>query len=193
MADGIGANSAAFSFVRAFLYQTAPIREPESLVRMYLNYNNGLQFGSWSYPDLVDMRAATDDVFQQVLADNVGIFSFSAGGESRRIFGTYVTGNYFDMLGVELQLGRGFLPEEDQTEGTHPVAVLSHRFWSDVFGADPGALGRSMLLNGQEITVIGVAPADYEGNNTAIRTELWIPFRHGACANSFGFQPRASR
>ena len=176
LALGIGANSAAFSFVRAFLYQTAPIREPESLVRMYLNYNNGLQFGSWSYPDLVDMRAATDDVFQQVLADTVGIFSFSAGGESRRIFGTYVTGNYFDMLGVEPQLGRGFLPEEDQTEGTHPVAVLSHRFWSDVFGADPGALGRSMLLNGQEITVIGVAPADYEGNNTAIRTELWIPF-----------------
>ena len=71
LALGIGANSAAFSFVRAFLHQTAPIREPESLVCMYLNYNdgNGAQFGSWSYPDLLDMRDATTEVFDEVLAD----------------------------------------------------------------------------------------------------------------------------
>ncbi len=176
LALGIGANSAAFSFVRGFLYQTAPIRDPESLVRMYLNYNNGLGFGSWSYPDMVDMRAATTDVFDAVLADTIGTFSFSAGGQSRRIFGTYVTANHFEALGVEPQLGRGFLPEEDQTEGTHPVAVLNHRFWSDAFGADPEVLGHTMLLNGREITVVGVAPANYDGNNTAMRTELWIPF-----------------
>lgn len=176
LALGIGANAAAFSFVRSFLFQTAPIREPESLVRMYLKYSHGLEFGSWSYPDFLDLREATTDVFSEVLINTIGIFNFSAEGRSRRIFGTYVSGNYFEMLGVVPVLGRAFLAEEDRTPSTHPVAVISHAAWQETFGGAADVLGRSMLLNGREISIIGVAPASFLGNDTAIATELWIPF-----------------
>ncbi len=176
LALGIGANAAAFSFVRSFLFQTAPIREPESLVRMYLRYSHGLEFGSWSYADFIDMREATTDVFSEVMVNTIGGFSFSVQGRSRRIFGTYVSGNYFDMLGIEPAMGRTFLPEEDRTFSTHPVAVISHAFWQETFGGVSDILGRSMLLNGQEISIIGVAPANFAGNDTGIGTELWIPF-----------------
>ncbi len=144
---------------------------------MYLSYNTGLRFGSWSYPDLVDMTETTGEVFSHVTANAIGVFSFSGGGgPARRLFGSYVTGNYFEALGIQPWLGRAFLPEEDVTEGTHPVAVLAHSFWQDSFGPDPDIVGQSFLLNGQEISVIGVAPAAFRGADTAIGTALWIPF-----------------
>ncbi len=72
--------------------------------------------------------------------------------------GQIVTGNYFSVLGVQPSLGRAFVPEEDRTPDTHPVAVLSHRIWEQQFGGDPGIVGQSVLLNDYPFTVVGVAP-----------------------------------
>lgn len=176
LAIGIGANSAAFSFVQGLLTQQVPIRDADRVVRMYLNYSQGLRYGSWSYPDLVDAREQLDGVFSGIIGNGVGVFSVSADGTNRRVFGSYVTGDYFDFLGIEPALGRGFLREEDSTEGTHPVLVLSHAAWQRDFGGDPGAVGRTMLVNGREMRIVGIAPEGFTGHDTAMAFDFWIPF-----------------
>ena len=87
-------------------------------------------------------------------------FSLSDGNETERVIGQIVSGNYFSVLGVRPVVGRVFLPEEDRTPGTHPVAVISHGLWQRRFAADPDAIGKSISLNACNYTVVGVAPAE---------------------------------
>jgi predicted permease len=91
------------------------------------------------------------------------------------IGGQLVSGNYFDVLGVQPALGRGFLSEEDETPGTHPVVVLSHTFWTLRFGADPSLIGQTISLNNQPCTVIGVAPEGFTGTFILGGPDFWAP------------------
>src|SRR5205085_9334489 len=85
------------------------------------------------------------------------------------------SGNYFDVLGVKPVLGRAFLPEEDATPDSHPVAVLSYSCWQRRFGGDPAVVGKTVQFNSRPFTVVGVAPKGFIGTEVAYDPEMFIP------------------
>ena len=174
IALGIGANSAVFSLANSLLFRLPKVEEPERLVRMFISYASGLKFGSFSYPDYVDFRDK-NDVFTGVVAEALRPLHLSVGENNEKVAGSIVSGNYFSELGVGMALGRSFLPEEDETPGTHPVAVLSHGLWQRRFGSDSNVIGRTVQINGYPYNVIGVAPRGFMGTNVAIRPDIWVP------------------
>ncbi len=174
IALGIGANSATFSFANSLLFRMPDVEEPDRLVRLFISWASGLKFGSFSYPDFVDFRDK-NDVFSGMIAETLRPLHVSDGDRNEKLAGSIVSGNYFSGLGVDIAMGRDFAPEEDRTPGTHPVAILSHGLWQRRFGADPNVIGRSISINGHPFTIIGVAPQGFQGINTAIRNDLWVP------------------
>ncbi len=105
----------------------------------------------------------------------VGV-SLSRNGNNEKVWGYLVSGNYFDALGVKPALGRTFLPEEDKTRLSHPVAVISHSLWQTRFGGDPSIVDSDVLINGRKFKVIGVAPAGFKGTEVIYTPEIYAPF-----------------
>lgn len=97
--------------------------------------------------------------------------NLGSNGQSERVQGTLVSANYFDVLGIRAELGRTFLPDEDKT----PVAVISHDLWQRRFNSDAMVVGRSMVLNGVQFTIVGVTPRDFVGAEEAFPRQVWIP------------------
>src|SRR5262245_35831922 len=146
LALGIGANTAIFRLVDKVIIRKAPVEEPERLV--VLNIDSGRGLGTiFSYPDFADYRDR-NEIFEGLVCYAQRALTLNEGGQAERIQGTIVSGNYFTALRVQPALGRGFLPEEDKTRGSHPVVVLSHGLWQRRFGADPGLVGKAVNLNG---------------------------------------------
>jgi predicted permease len=178
LALGIGPNTAIFSLVHAVLFQDWGVGEPERLVDVYTLTRDGEHFFSrYGVYELV--AEGTTDVFQGVTAHSLYTGRIEGtDGESEMVLGEMVTGNYFDIMSVQPALGRTFVPEEDATPGTHPVIVVSDRFWRTRYGADPGLVGGEIRLNGRPYSVIGVAPSDFKGRVApGIGTDFWVPFR----------------
>ena len=174
IALGIGANAATFTFANAFLWRKSMASEPDRLVRMYVSWSNGLKYGSFSYPDYVDVRDQ-NDVFTDVAASAIMPCHLSAGDRNERVWGASVSGNYFSVLGLTPTRGRFFEPDEDRVGAARSVVVLNHGFWQRRFGGDPGIIGRVLLLNRIQFTVIGVAPEGFDGMDTALGMDLWVP------------------
>lgn len=175
---GIGPNTAIFSLVNAVLFQDWGVDDPERIVDIYTLTSDGEYFFSrYSSFELID--EGTTDVFEEVAQHSM--FSGrieSAGGEAELVLGEMVSGNYFEVMGVSAAIGRTFLPEEDATEGTHPVVVLSNDFWRTRYGADSGLVGGEVRLNGRPYTVVGVAPESFRGRLApGLGTDFWVPFR----------------
>lgn len=175
LALGIGANTAIFSGVSAFVLRPLPgTGDPDRLVMMFENTPGG-GYNDFSYPDYLDYRAqagALDGLFAESLVQA------ALGGEREQsdvVWGQMVTGNFFDVLKVRMQSGRGFLPEEDETPGTHPVVVLAHDFWRDRFQSDREIVGKTVQLNGHPFTVVGVAPREFTGSKWALGMNFWVP------------------
>ena len=101
--------------------------------------------------------------------------TLSDGGQAERIQGMIVSGNYFTVLRVRPALGRGFLPEEDKTAGTHPVVVIGYGLWQRRFGADPGLVGKTVSLNGYPFTVVGIAPPEFNGTIAGGAPDVYVP------------------
>ena len=175
IALGIGANTATFSFANSILMYESPAREPDRLVRLFIRWASGLEYGSWSWPDYVDFRDRSD-VLEGLVAERPTPLHLSRDGENARVWGMIVTGNYFSELGIDVALGRGFRPEESAARGSHAVAVLNHSFWQSHFGADPQVLGKQVVINGHSFSVIGVAPEGFNGTNVGFAPDLWVPF-----------------
>ena len=137
LALGIGANTAIFSIVNAFLLRPMPVDNPDRLVVVYFSAPRwGHELAGLSYPELLDYRK--QDTGLSDLMGSTGIaLSFAEGSESELIWGEVVTGNYFSGLGVHPVVGRGFLPEEDRAPGEKPVCVLNYNFWQRRFHGDP--------------------------------------------------------
>ena len=171
LALGIGANTAIFTFVDKLLLRTLPVEQPEQLVT--IASHNG-ENTSFSYPLYKDFRDR-NEVFSGLFAYSSAPFSLSDSGDTERISGVLVSGNYFDTLGVKAALGRTFLPDEDATPGTHPVAVLSYGLWQRRFGSDPHILSKTIGLNGVTFGVVGVAPAEFTGMERGSSPEIYVP------------------
>jgi hypothetical protein len=174
LALGIGANTAIFSLVNAVLLRPLPVKDSSQLIEVYGALHNGADFTLQSYLNYKDYRDR-NDVFSGLFIYRIVVSSLSHNGSNERVWGFLASGNYFDVLGVKPMLGRAFLPEEDQTAGAHPVAVLSYPCWQKRFGADPAIVGRTILLNNHTFTVIGVAPKGFFGTEVAYAPEFWVP------------------
>jgi predicted permease len=175
---GIGVNAAIFSGVSAFVLRPlSGVGEAERLFFLYEKTPDAEGFGSndLSYPDLLDYSARSD-VFEGLLGHTMTQAAVGEREQSDVVWGEFVTGNFFDVLKVRMQHGRGFLPEEDATPGTHPVVVLSDDLWRKRFGADPDIVGRQVQLNGRPLTVVGIAPPEFTGAKWALGLKFWVPF-----------------
>jgi predicted permease len=132
-------------------------------------------YGSNSIPHYQDLRDRVDAFGGEVAAWNFVPMSLSADGQSQRIMGNMVSANYFDVLGAPPVMGRGFLPEEAVDPGAHRVIVLGHSFWQTRFGADASIIGRTVTLNGQSWTVVGVAREGFKGAMPMIDNPIYAP------------------
>ena len=175
LALGIGANTAIFSIINSFLLAPLPVAEPNRLVSIFTTDQRNPGPLPVSHYNFLDYRDKTD------LWDGMAAYNFAAvnlnrsTGEGRQLFALVTTGNYFDVLGVKPLYGRTFLPDEDRTLGTHPVAVLGYGCWQRDFGGDPAIVGQTISLNRRDFTVIGITPKDFTGTDIGGAPDLWIP------------------
>ncbi len=180
LALGIGANTTIFSVTNALLFRApAGIERPDRLVLLFRRFARNRVEMNVSYPNFRDWRDQ-NRAFSGLAAHKTIWLGLSAEGESGRVQGAMVSGNYFDVLGVRPALGRTFLPEEDRIPGAYPVAVVSYGLWNRRFGSDPGLVGRKIRISGHAFTVIGVAPRGFKGTVVGESPEIWVPMMMAA-------------
>lgn len=160
LALGIGANTAVFSLVNVVLIRSLPFENAQQLMMLRLTDPKEDINGEFGDADFLATREQQKS-FSKIAAYSVGQsgFSFSNGGEARRVRGANVTSGFFDVLGIVPERGRGFVAADDDPSADR-VAIVSHDFWKRQLGNDASVIGKSMLLNGRPITVVGVAPAN---------------------------------
>ena len=181
LAVGIGANTALFTMLEAIFIRPLPgVNADERLVWIAPHDKRRGHAVNLSYPDFVAYRNA--EVFEDAAAFDRTEFSLSTGGTPVRVRGGIVSGSFFKLIGVRMERGRGFTPEEDRTPGSHPVAVISFRMWQERLGADPGVVGRRLIVNGTPVTVVGVTPERFNGIEHEEPLEIWMPIMMQAMA-----------
>ncbi len=174
LALGIGANTAIFSLINKILLRPLPAPEPERLVALNSATGKERSFPIFSYLNYQDLRDR-NDVLTGLIAYTMAPASLSHNGINERVWGYLVSGNYFEVLGVQAAHGRLIAPADDRAPGAHPVAVLSHRCFEQRFSADPTVVGKNVLVNGRGFTVIGVAPPAFLGLEVNYVPEMWFP------------------
>lgn len=175
LALGIEANTSIFSLVDKLLLRALPVKAPQQLVLLSSesispHFINNI----FSYPDYADYRDQ-NQVFSGMIAFSWTKADLGIGDQSEKLDGELVSGNYFDVLGVEAVRGRTFLPEEDKTLGTRPVAVISYGLWQRRFGSNPDLVGKTIALGGVSFTVIGIAPRGFTGMMIERSVDIWVP------------------
>lgn len=172
---GIGANTAIFSLVNEVFLRPLPVEKPREIVSLNAVMGKGENvFPTFSIPNYRDLRDR-NDVMTGMLAYRMAPISLSDNGVNTRAWAYLATGNYFTLLGVSAAVGRVFTMEDDQAPGAHPVVVISHDTWQQRFGADPGIIGKSVLVNGHNFTIIGVTPAKFYGTEIGYKAHMWFP------------------
>ena len=176
LALGIGVNTAIFSMVNGLVFSSMHI-EQQNQVRLIAIRQKGQSWGpQLSYAEYQQIREATKGVFSSLLADQFGLDGVTLeGSKPDRAFTDYVTGDYFQALGVHPLVGRFFTTSEGVTPGADPYVVLSYAYWKDHFAADPGIVGRKISLDGRPMTIIGVAPQNYRGLSSILEAQAYIP------------------
>ena len=175
LALGIGATTSIFSVVYGILLRPLPYAHPERLVSLTETYKGETDERDVAYNELQFLRARTPDVEALAAYTTVG-FNFAMGREPQRVNGLPVTANYFQVLGVSPVAGRSFSPQEDSGDGAR-VVLLGYGLWKQA-GSDPAILGRTVTLDGEPFTVIGVMPPNFERIVTPLShgaTDLWVP------------------
>lgn len=171
---GIGANTAIFSFVNGLLVKPFNVEEPDRLTAVYTARVGETPYGNTSYLDYLDYRAR-NEVFSGVAAHATAPMALAGDGAPEIVWGQVVSGEYFQLLGVEAALGRTFRPEEGDPLDPRPVAVLAHGTWERAFASDPGVLGRTIRINDHPFTVVGIAPPGFTGLFSVLEPALWAP------------------
>ena len=176
LAVGVAASTAIFSLSDAMLFRPrVGITAPERVVDIGRGMR-GEGFDNFSYPVFVALRERST-LFEQMsaLSFEPYVMSLTEGSSTELVYGTLVSGSFFDLLGTRPAAGRFFLPEEDRTPGAVPVVVLSHAFWVNRLRGDPAVVGTTMTLGGRPYAIVGVAEAGFTGNSI-INADFWAPF-----------------
>jgi putative ABC transport system permease protein len=173
LALGVGANTAIFSVVNAVILRPLPFSNPGQLVRIWeSNVERGWPTFAVSHPNFLDWRAQAKSFQAMAAVDNIGL-TWTSGGEAEVLQGRRVTATFLPTLQMAPILGRNFLEEEDRPGGNTRVAIVGHGLWQRAFGGDPAAVGKTMTLNAQPFTIIGVLPASFRwGDNTDLLVPL---------------------
>jgi predicted permease len=183
LALGIGANTAIFSLMDTVMLKSLPVQEPSRLVLFGDGLDQGISDGFpnpslFTYPFYREMQKR-NQVFSAVAAafsmtDRIhGFIGERRDSEPMNI--QLVSGTYFPMLGIEAVLGRTLSKEDDQTEGGHPVAVISYAWWSRNFARDPSVLDKKLTIGSTVFSIVGVAPPEFFGTNVGEAPDIWIP------------------
>jgi predicted permease len=176
LALGIGMNTAIFSVVNGLLFSSLHVQQEDRVVVLGRQQKGAPWNANFSLPEYHDLRAQTRNVLSNLIAERYGLDGLSAqGGKPDRVFTDYVSGNYFQTLGIQPLLGRFFLPSEGETPGADPVIILSYSYWKQHFGGDPSVVGRHASLDGHPVTIIGVAPRDYHGLVPLFSAQAYLP------------------
>lgn len=174
LALGIGANTAIFSVVDAVLLKSLPVKDPAQLV-LLSHTNSDKHSESFSYSNYEQIRDQ-NQVLSGVLAYYPLRLTVGVDGQPEpALNGQLVTGNYYQVLGVNARLGRVFTLEDDRQPGAHPVCVISHGYWQRRFGSDPRIVGRTIHLGGHPFTVIGVTPPEFFGLEVGSVMDISVP------------------
>jgi putative ABC transport system permease protein len=175
LAVGLGANTTIFSWIRVVLLDPLPgAAEPERVVEL----ESLAPSGEWvptSYLDFRDFREHTKLLESMSVAQPIAL---AVGNDVHveRVWGEVVSGNFFDVLHVQPELGRFFTGEErNDAENAHPVVVLSHAYWRSRYGSNPQAIGATVRINRTPYTIIGVAPENFHGSMAGLSFDLWAP------------------
>ncbi len=178
LALGIGANTTIFTVINAIFLRPLPVEEPSRLVNVYTtderNKTAEQSFLPTSRLNYLDYRDRNHSFSGLALFGFAGL-TLTGSGEPEQIGAMLVSGNYFDVLGVKMAAGRGFISEEDAKPGANPVVVLSNGMWVRRFGADPNLVNKTIKLNGIPFTVVGIAPKSFRGTFAIGGPDVWIP------------------
>lgn len=168
----IGANGAIFSVLEAVLLRPLPFVEPDRLIEIF-GTNKDSNRAEIAIPDLEDLAGARS--LSGIAAEQVQSVNFTGVEEPGRLIGGFVSASYFDLLGVKPAFGRGIGPSDEKPGGPN-VCVLNYAVWRDRFGSDPNILGRSLILNTDAHTIVGILPESFRPRY--INAEVWMPVRH---------------
>jgi len=183
LALGIGANTAIFSLLDQVVLRSLPVPDPERLVALHGSYSGPGENSSSSttnsesvfpYPLYRDLRDRIP-AFAGILACAIAPVRVTWQGSTQAAQAEITTGNYFTTLGVAAALGRVIAPQDDGAPGAHPVAVLSHSFWTSRLGANPGVVNQTVGINGHPFVVIGVASANFNGLVQGDSPDIFVP------------------
>ena len=179
LALGIGANTAMFGLVDQILLRLLPVKNPRELVQLTVEggrfgSNNGDGLGTFSHPLFVAFRDR-NTVFSGLTGQMVTSASLIGTDRNEVVSVGLVAGNFFDVLGVRAQAGRLLTAEDDKVKGGHPVAVLQYDFWRNRYAGKGDVIGSTIRLNGTPFTVVGITAAGFEGTDSAVPTNLWVP------------------
>jgi predicted permease len=175
LAIGIGANCAVFSFADTLLLRPLAVPHAGDLLTVGLtgSFRDSLIASYREYVDIRDQSQSFDGL--AATAKSTTAFSSERGAAPTLALGMLVSGNFFQVIGVDPQLGRAFRPDEDQVPGRDAVVILGHDFWERQFGGDLAVVGRTVLLNQIEFTVIGVMPPGFTGLDQYVRYQYYAP------------------
>ena len=171
LALGIGANVVVFGVLNAILLRPLNVSNADRLFEVVQKQQG---YDNQSYPDYIDYKTR-NTAFTDMAAYRLGFAGMSSGGAAQKYMDYEVSGNYFDMLGVQPALGRFFHQSDERGPNSAPYVVLSDNLWRTRFNADPRVIGTTVDLNKHPFTIIGVAPKSFNGTELFIWPEFWIP------------------
>jgi putative ABC transport system permease protein len=175
LALGLGANTTIFAVLYNVTLRPLPYPDAERLAKVYLTSQSdarGARDVSFSYPKFQDLQRATT-VFDAMAVYALRSYTVTAPGPVARLRGEVASASYFSMLGIEPALGRAFLPAEDADPGAHAAVIIGDELWRGRFGADPNVLGKSLRVDGDMLSVVGVAPPGVCGDSG--HAAFWLP------------------
>src|SRR5438105_10475379 len=179
LAVGIGGNASIFSLIDAFYLKLLPVPGAERLIKIYAQGPHGHYGAGFSAREYANLRDQAKTLSAAAAETYIAQLHMVADGSSREVSGAFVSGNYFQVLGILPVHGRFFVPAEvpaeNNSDSNSPVAIISDRLWRSRFGGRDEVLGREITVNDVALKIIGVAPPGFNGDRPGDPDQIWIP------------------